>query len=121
MTTILVVDDEPAIREVLLAMLEDEGYRVATASNGIEGLARIEEVQPDLVILDRMMPMLDGEGVLERMHADPSASHVPIIMMSALSSPLTREQRAKIASFFQKPFSMDALLSEIRRLTQAPV
>ena len=84
MATVLVVEDEFGIADVLETILTDKGYRVLTACNGQQGLARLAEEKPDLILLDFMMPILNGAGVLRAMTAEPAYHRIPVIMMSAL-------------------------------------
>ncbi len=113
MKTILLADDEYAIVEALTALLLDEGYGVVTAGNGEEALARLREVTPDLVILDVMMPRLDGREVLRLMRATPAWAKIPVIVMSAAARPLTPAQLGD-AVFLRKPFDVSVLLKAIR-------
>jgi CheY-like chemotaxis protein len=83
--TVLVVDDEFGIVEVLEFILADAGYNVVFVLNGQEALARLKENNPDIVLLDLMMPILDGAGVLKALRADPKFSGLPVILTSALS------------------------------------
>lgn len=121
MKTILVVDDEHAVVEALRALLEDEGYAVTTAANGEEALTAIDDgSEADLVLLDVMMPRLDGRGVLRAIHAHPTRRALPVIMMSAAVDPLPPEELGG-AVFLAKPFEMPRLLRTIERLLrQAP-
>src|SRR5690349_14482562 len=81
---ILIVDDEPAGRETLAALLLSQGYQLAFASSGAEALRQADELQPDLILLDVMMPGLDGFEVCQRLRADPVLGDVPIILLTAL-------------------------------------
>jgi CheY-like chemotaxis protein len=115
MKTILLADDEYAIVEALTALLLDEGYRVVAAANGEEALARLGESMPDLVILDVMMPRLDGREVLRRMRETPAWAQIPVIVMSAAARPLTPAQLGD-AVFLRKPFDVSRLLGAIGAL-----
>jgi CheY-like chemotaxis protein len=115
MTTILVVDDEPAIREAVAEVLEDAGYRCVCARNGEEGLACLEETDPDLVLLDVMMPVLDGREMLRRLRATPRFKETPVILMSAGLLP-GGEMPPGHTAFLKKPFSLDALLALVGRV-----
>jgi CheY-like chemotaxis protein len=120
MKTILVVDDEFAMVEALSALLEDEGYHVVTAANGEEALAFLRAGSlPDLVLLDVMMPRLDGRDVLRRMQEDPELRALPVILMSAAAHPL-EEARLGSAVFLHKPFDLSALFRTIAALLQTP-
>jgi adenylate cyclase len=83
-STVLVVDDDPINRRLLEHNLVADGHRVITAQDGVQALDRIREEPPDVVLLDILMPGIDGFGVLERIKADPSLREVPVIMISAL-------------------------------------
>ncbi|HVY46499.1 MAG TPA: response regulator [Minicystis sp.] len=115
MKTILVADDEYAIVEALSALLTDEGYNVVTAANGEEALARIADARPDVVLLDVMMPGIDGRGVLSRMRDDTATAAIPVIVMSAAARPLSPAQLGG-AIFLRKPFDLAVLLRAIAKL-----
>jgi CheY-like chemotaxis protein len=87
MSSVLVVADERAIREFLEEVLTGEGYQFSTASDGQAALTRLAAAPPDLVLLDIMMPVLDGREVLRRMRADPTLSRVAVLVMSAAADP----------------------------------
>jgi CheY-like chemotaxis protein len=112
--TLLVVDDEFGTVEVLVAALEDAGYRVLTAANGRRGLERLEENRPDLVISDFMMPLMDGAAMVTAMRANPSFRDIPVIMMSAAPEAALRKHLDGYHAFLRKPFRIAALLEAIR-------
>ena len=85
MPTVLVVDDEFGIVDVLETILSDEGYRVLTACNGKQGLARLAEEKPEVILLDFMMPILSGSQMLRAMALEPAYQRIPVIIMSSLS------------------------------------
>jgi DNA-binding response OmpR family regulator len=117
MRRLLVVDDELAILEALQEVLSSEGYAVSTASNGAEGLQRATEERPDLVLLDLMMPIMDGWEMLRRMQEDTQLQHVPVIVMSAgRVSP----GELKGLYFLAKPFDLDRLLVLVEQQTRQP-
>lgn len=116
MRSILVVDDEYGIAEVLNAILSDEGYRVATAINGRQGLTRLAEMTPDIVLLDYMMPILDGAGMLSAMAAEPIYRAIPVIMMSALDEPQIIDRCAGYVAFLRKPFKSAAVVNVVSRV-----
>ena len=110
MRAILVVDDECGIVDVLVAVLEEAGYRVFTAANGQSGLERVAENKADLVISDFMMPLMNGAAMARAMRADPAYRHTPIIMMSAVPEPAVRARFDGYQAFLRKPFGVTALL-----------
>jgi len=117
--TVLVVDDEFGVAEVLDAILTDEGYRVVTATNGRQALARIAEQRPDLMLLDYMMPILDGVAVLRALSADPNASDLPVVVMSALPEESISTETKRYAAFLRKPFRIKTVLAAIQRALPA--
>jgi CheY-like chemotaxis protein len=115
MKTILVVDDEYAIAETLQELLSDEGFRVVTASNGVEGLRQVEAEKPHLVILDLMMPVMDGRAMLQALRANPETENLPVILTTAASLAPEGDER-RVSSFIRKPFSIDAMLEKVNSL-----
>ena len=84
MARILIVDDEPSILRLVTATLDSKGYELITAENGVDALVYAKSRQPDLIILDIMMPQMDGNEVRKRLHADPATKDIPIIHLSAV-------------------------------------
>jgi CheY-like chemotaxis protein len=118
--TILVIDDELGAIEVLVAALEDEGYRVLSAGNGRHGLECLAANPVDLVIVDFMMPLLDGAGMATAMKANPALAAIPIIMMSAVGEELVRARFAGYTAFLRKPFRVAALIDLVHKVLPAP-
>lgn len=116
MKTILVVDDELANAEVLSLILEDEGYRVFCASNGRQGLERIAQVVPDLVVLDYMMPVMNGAEMARAMRADPQMRRIPILMNSSLGEEVVRRHFDDYDGFLRKPYNVEVALALIAQL-----
>ncbi len=115
---ILVVDDEIYIVHILEFSLTMEGYTVLTASDGEEALKLIEQERPDLVVLDIMMPKLDGYEVCRRLRQDDQFGNLPVILLSAKGRPVDREAglQAGADDYIAKPFSPRKLLEKIREL-----
>ena len=113
--TILICDDEPALRELIRASLDDR-YLFAEASDGVTALELAREVEPDLVVLDLMLPRLSGLEVLARIRADEHLRQVPVLVITAWNE--TREDviAAGAAEFASKPFDPDVLKASIERL-----
>ena len=117
MTTILVVDDEPLIAMALEAALEDAGYSVATAANGRQGLDRLAETpRPDLVLLDMMMPVMNGSAMLAAMAEDPSLRGIPVIVVSSLPEEAIRNRADGVAGVLRKPYRADDIMNAIARV-----
>lgn len=116
MKTVLLVDDEFALVEVLTSVLEEEGFRVITAANGLEGLARLGEGLPDVALVDVMMPRMGGPEMLEKMRAHPQLAEVPVILMSAAQRMAQMVEGAGAAAFLHKPFRVPTLLSALRKV-----
>jgi CheY-like chemotaxis protein len=113
MATVLVVDDEFGIVDVLETILTDEGYRVLTACNGRQGLVRLSEEKPEVILLDFMMPILGGGDMLRAMAAEPAYQRIPVIMMSSISEEAVANRCKGYAAFLHKPFRAAVVLSTI--------
>jgi CheY-like chemotaxis protein len=120
MRTILVVEDEFGIADVLTSVLEDEGYRVYAAGNGRRGLERVAEVRPDLVVLDFMMPLMDGAAMGQALRADPAHTRVPIVMISSVPEASVRARFDGYSAFLRKPFRLPAFLDLVARTLGEP-
>lgn len=116
MKTILIVDDEYGIATFLTDLLVDHGYRVITAANGKQALDRIEETMPDLVLLDFMMPVMDGAATLKALTGNPATHDIPVVMMSSFFEPAIVEACERYAAFLRKPFKVQAVLDLVTRL-----
>jgi DNA-binding response OmpR family regulator len=108
---ILVVDDQEEIAEMLAEALADEGYRVRVASDGLSALQSIQHRQPDLLILDVMMPRMRGDQLVCRLRSD-GATQLPIILMTADRAP-ERYAGLGASALLRKPFDMGALLATV--------
>lgn len=115
---ILVVEDDADLVELLRFNLKKAGFAVGTAGDGIEALKKARSLIPDLVLLDLMLPELDGFAVCEVLRRDPALAHVPVIMLTALSSELARLAgiEAGANEYVVKPFSPKQLISRIEAL-----
>ncbi len=113
---ILVVDDDPRLLHIVGLYLGIEGYEVAQASNGEDGLKAVEAQPPDLVIMDIMMPGMDGVEACRRIRSNPTTAHIPVLMFSALSGDDDVE-RARLAGanhLITKPFNLVGLGSVVK-------
>jgi CheY-like chemotaxis protein len=120
MQTVLVVDDEFGVAEVLQSILEDEGYRVVTAINGKHPLTRLAEHTPDVIMLDYMMPIMDGTQALAAIRKDATSQKIPVIMMSSLEEVAVRETCTDYDSFLRKPFRAMAVVKLVAQLLSQP-
>jgi two-component system chemotaxis response regulator CheY len=114
---ILVVDDDISIRGFLAEALKDEGYEVQTAGNGQEALDVIAGWRPDVILLDLMMPVMDGWSFRARQRLLPSVADVPVIVLSATRDLPAKAEHLEPAYLFSKPFDLDALLTTIEQAT----
>jgi signal transduction histidine kinase len=119
-STILIVDDQLIGRETLEALLTGQGYHLILARSGLETLTKAQEFQPDLILLDVMMPGMDGFEVCRRLRADPILAEVPIIMVTTLDDRQSRLQAfdAGADDFISKPFDSVELRMRVRSITR---
>ncbi len=117
MTKVLVVDDDPVIVRLLRVNFEMEGYAVATAADGEEGLLAVRRDRPDVIVSDVMMPKLDGLGFAAALKADPALAAVPIILLSAKAQSADVDAGLDIADdYVTKPFDPLELLDRVAAL-----
>lgn len=118
--SILIVDDELDFIELLRYRLRDWGYKIHEAGNGTDALNKTWAHMPDLILLDLLLPDLDGLTLTEILQRQDSTRHIPIIMMSALGSNVTQvsAQIAGVRDSFSKPVDFERLRSRIDSLTQ---
>jgi len=116
--SVLVVDDEPQVVWVLKFSLEAEGYRIFAAHNGVEALREIAEHHPDVMVLDIMMPTMDGWSVLGEMMTLPREERPRVVVVSALASVRDRARAAELGAdaYIPKPFDVDDLLAVLHGL-----
>jgi len=117
MPTIMVVDDDANIRALLKYRFEREHYTVEVATNGLEALEKVGTQQPDLIILDLMMPEMDGIKFLSLLRNNPLTYYLPVIVLTALGRTpyLERTRELGAAAFVVKPFSPRHLVQEVRK------
>ncbi|QIZ69795.1 response regulator [Oxynema aestuarii] len=116
--SILLVDDEASIFEVIEGLLYREGYQLSYVSSGREALDRIDEIEPDVILLDLMMPEMDGIETCQQIKANQRWCHIPIIMVTALSSKedLARCLEAGADDFLAKPVNSLELRARVRSM-----
>ena len=118
MAEILIIDDDTAINELIKINLELQGYEVTQAFNGIEGFAKAKQEEPALIILDVMMPEVDGFTVAQRIRQCPGIAETPILMLTALSQLSDKVNGFNIGvdDYLTKPFEIDELIVRVRAL-----
>ena len=114
--TVLLVEDEPAQRELLAYNLEAEGFVVITADNGEDGLILVDENDPDLIVLDWMMPQLSGIEVCRRLKSNSKTRQIPVIMLSARAEEVDRVRGLETGAddYVVKPYSVIELMARVK-------
>ena len=116
--TILVVDDEPVLRTIVREILHEEGYAVIEAADGRVMLEIMARERPDLVLMDVMMPGIDGREAYQQLRSQPEHRDVPVVMMSAGVRPTRLDP--SLAGFMAKPFDLNQLVELVARLIGHP-
>jgi CheY-like chemotaxis protein len=114
---VLVVDDDPDILDAICDILDAEGYRVARARHGAEALEQVEAARPDIILLDLMMPVMDGVAFSHALRQRPRVSDIPIVVISADGNP-QRAASVGAAGYLAKPFDIEALLAQVAGITR---
>ena len=115
MARVLVIDDEPDVRWLIRVSLERAGHEVLVAEDGLRGVAVAMKQRPEAIVLDLMMPVMDGYGVLAELAKDPRTTSVPVLVLSARAIPEEAERATKAGArrFLEKPFDPDDLANEL--------
>jgi DNA-binding response OmpR family regulator len=114
---ILIVEDEPDLVLMVKARLESEGYEVYSALDGIEGIKKARAIRPDVILVDIMMPKLDGYSMVHRLKEDDMTTGIPIIVMTIKETMKELFKKIGVNHYFTKPVNMKDLLSAIRNIT----
>ncbi|MEW6608528.1 MAG: response regulator [bacterium] len=115
MAKILIVDDDRYIIDVVKVALEIQGYEIIDAFDGEEALAKTIHEFPDLILLDLLMPKMDGWEVYEQLKGETETAHIPIIIISALSEETSMPERMEVEDYIAKPFEMNDLLNRVKK------
>jgi CheY-like chemotaxis protein len=115
-TRVLIVDDEFGLADIVAEILGEHGYASTLATNGKRGLEELAKNDFALVLLDVMMPVLDGQGMLRAMRQDPRFQRIPVIMMTALREALPKDDPPLHQAVLYKPFTEDELFEAMRAL-----
>ncbi len=120
---ILIVDDDPDILEGILTILESQPYRLATARDGVKCMEMVRAEKPDLLLLDLLMPRMDGWGVIREMRSEPRFTDVPIMILSTVIEDASRRRyeletgmAMDVQAYIQKPARPDDLLNRIEKI-----
>ena len=116
---VLLVDDDPQVREVVRINLEMEGYAVREAGNAEDGLAALEDEAPDLILLDVMMPQVDGWEMLRRVQERHGVGSIPVVMFSGQLDAGTEAVQRGAQGFVGKPFDLRALIEQTKQIVPA--
>lgn len=120
---VLIVEDEPDNRDIMCSVVQDvAGYRASAVADGEEALAAVASKAPDLILLDLVLPGLDGFEVARRLKSNAATQDIPILAISALARPGDRNQALAVGcdDYIDKPFGLDDLVAKINRLLRPP-
>jgi len=114
---ILILEDEPAVQTLLRKQLQANGFKVTVAADGLDGLMKLEQLQPDLMICDVMMPNLDGIEFVRAIKNNQITQKIPVIFLTAKTDPRSMIEGINVGARFYvtKPFQIDDLLTKVRR------
>jgi DNA-binding response OmpR family regulator len=116
---VLCIEDEPEMIDLIRLILERKGFEVSSASGGEEGIQKIKHDLPDLVLLDLMMPFVDGWEVYQQMKADEATRHIPVIVITAKAQSIDKVlglHIAKVEDYIAKPFKPQELVNSVERV-----
>jgi DNA-binding response OmpR family regulator len=118
--TVLLVDDEEEMTRLLKIELEQEGYEIFVAHDGLEGFQRIRECSPDVIILDIMMPGMDGYEMLKILKADDATKDIPVVILTAKTQEVDIQKGNALGAtlYITKPFDSDELISRINAVIE---
>jgi len=117
-TMVLVVEDDPDLRTILRMHLTGEGFKVEEAGNGAEAFARLQELRPACIVLDLMMPVMNGFSLLKRLRSIDALVEIPVLILSASSDERNRSRsfQYQADAFMSKPYDLGELTAQVRRL-----
>ena len=120
MPSVLVVDDDPDVRIMLETYLELEGFDVLTASNGLDALQRLRDARPSVILLDLMMPVMDGVEFRRQQQGQPLLRDIPVVCLSARHDARQTANRLGVTDCLPKPLDLQMLISVVRRHCPEP-
>lgn len=115
---VLVIEDDPATLRLIGYSLQHEGYQVLTASNGLEGMRKVQDEKPDLIVLDVMLPGIDGFEICHRLRSEPATAQLPILMLSAKAQEIDRDTGLKVGAndYLAKPADPLEIVKRVEKL-----
>ena len=121
MAKILVIDDDVTVTKLLNMLLSIEGHQPTTLNDSSEAMTVVNQLLPDLITLDLMMPGLSGFDLCELLHRDPKFAHIPVLIISARDDPESKQRayQAGAKDYLTKPFGVDILTQKIKELTNS--
>ena len=119
MARILVVDDEPDIVRVVVRMLEARGHTVATGRDGQDAIEQVTATPPDVLVIDRNLPRIDGLEACRRLKAAPATRAVPIVLLTGSPVSLADAASGDVDEYVLKPFVREVLIAQVERLLEA--
>ena len=122
MPTILVVDDEPSVTKLLSMLLTSEGYEVITARTGEECLKKLEAIKPDLIVMDMMLPGMDGKDALEKIRENPDTADIKVIFLTVTymsDAGITEMKNLRVLDYIIKPFKKEDLVKRIKKVLKS--
>lgn len=120
MRSVIVVDDEPGIVAVLKRLLADEGWTVHSAHDGAEALLLVGRAAPSVMLVDYIVPIMDGAALVKALRRDPAAKTIPVVMMSGLPESMVARKVKGHQAFIRKPFVFDELAKVLERVSKPP-
>jgi DNA-binding response OmpR family regulator len=115
--SILIIEDDPSVRTLLEKSLSAKGYAISMVKDGLEGLTKLEKERPDLIIVDIMMPRLDGMTFVKAIKGDQERKSIPVIFLTAKNDPKSMIDGINVGAKFYvtKPFQLDELLDKVKK------
>lgn len=120
MGQILIIEDNQTIAETLRYLLLSEGYKVSSAGNGLEALNLLAKETPSLILLDWLMPVMDGKRFIEELHRLPGGNQIPLVVFSASHDAYQLSKLIKACAYLSKPFRIEDLLDSVKRCLKNP-
>ena len=113
--SVLIVEDDIAVRDALAFVLQHEGYETRTAASGAEALEQLRRVKPDLILLDLLLPTMDGRELRQKLLQDPELAAVPVVVVSAIADLKEEMEALNVAGYLPKTADLASLLDIVRR------